>query len=141
MKRLCVAVYLYGTRDYFSHILMGRRNKDPNRGMLVFHGGHVEENESLEDALRREIREETGLEIFDQVNLGHQFPTRFSQPFLIELEDRIILIVTAQAKTNNFKAGDDLIDLQWMDPYKAFPRDVSPVIAPAILRPGWKIEA
>ena len=35
-------------------------------------GGHIELGERMEDALRREIREETGLEIHDIVFLGFQ---------------------------------------------------------------------
>jgi nucleoside triphosphatase len=31
----------------------------------VFPGGHIEPGEKMEDALRREVQEETGLEIFD----------------------------------------------------------------------------
>jgi nucleoside triphosphatase len=35
------------------------------RGKYVVPGGHVELGESLEEALRREIKEETGLDIYD----------------------------------------------------------------------------
>lgn len=35
------------------------------RGKYVVPGGHVELSETLENALRREIKEETGLDIFD----------------------------------------------------------------------------
>jgi nucleoside triphosphatase len=35
------------------------------RGKYVVPGGHIELGERIEDALRREIKEETGLEIYD----------------------------------------------------------------------------
>jgi nucleoside triphosphatase len=42
------------------------------RGMYVIPGGHVELGERMEDALRREIEEETGLAIYDVVFLAFQ---------------------------------------------------------------------
>ncbi|MCS6893597.1 MAG: NUDIX domain-containing protein [Deltaproteobacteria bacterium] len=44
-------------------ILLGRRNKDPERGKWVLPGGRVEFLEPLKVALQREIREEIGIEI------------------------------------------------------------------------------
>lgn len=35
------------------------------RGRYVIPGGHIELGEKIEDALKREVREETGLDIFD----------------------------------------------------------------------------
>lgn len=42
------------------------------RGQYVIPGGHIELGERMEDALRREIREETGLEIYGIAFLGFQ---------------------------------------------------------------------
>lgn len=42
------------------------------RGKYVVPGGHVELGEKIEDALRREIREETNLGIYDIAFLGFQ---------------------------------------------------------------------
>jgi len=42
------------------------------KGMYVIPGGHIELGERMEDALRREILEETGLAINDLEFLGHQ---------------------------------------------------------------------
>ena len=42
------------------------------RDKYVIPGGHIELGESMEDALRREIREETGLEIYDITFIGFQ---------------------------------------------------------------------
>lgn len=44
-------------------ILMAQRGKEPLKGWWSLPGGALETGESLADAVRREVREETGLEI------------------------------------------------------------------------------
>jgi mutator protein MutT len=44
-------------------VLLVRRGKDPLRGRWVVPGGSVELGESLEQAVVREVREETGLQV------------------------------------------------------------------------------
>ncbi|MGH2747759.1 MAG: NUDIX hydrolase [Actinomycetota bacterium] len=44
-------------------LLMVRRAKDPGRGLWSLPGGRVERGEYLGDALSREVKEETGLDI------------------------------------------------------------------------------
>jgi len=44
-------------------LLLLKRNNEPVKGEWWFPGGRIRRGENLEDALRREIREETGLEL------------------------------------------------------------------------------
>ena len=44
-------------------LVLVRRAKEPSKGRWTFPGGAVELGESLHDAVRREVREETGLEV------------------------------------------------------------------------------
>ena len=44
-----------------NQLLLGNENQ-----IYQFPGGHLEENETLEDCLKREVREETGIEIEDR---------------------------------------------------------------------------
>ena len=46
-----------------NELLFLRRNNEPARGEWWFPGGRVRKGESLEEALHREVNEETGLEI------------------------------------------------------------------------------
>jgi len=55
-----VAAIVLDTND---RVLLVRRAHEPARGKLVFPGGYVDDNETAEQALRRELAEETGLTI------------------------------------------------------------------------------
>lgn len=61
----CAAVVMQGDK-----ILLGRRNKDPERGKWVLPGGGVEFMESMRRTLQREIFEETGLKIEVRKQIG-----------------------------------------------------------------------
>jgi ADP-ribose pyrophosphatase len=62
--------------DAAEQILLLRRANDPDKGKLGLPGGFVDAGESVEEALRREIREETGLtaDHFDYVG---SWPNRY----------------------------------------------------------------
>ncbi len=44
-------------------LLMVRRGKEPGRGLWTLPGGHLEQGELLAEAVRREVLEETGVEV------------------------------------------------------------------------------
>jgi ADP-ribose pyrophosphatase YjhB (NUDIX family) len=57
-------------------LLFLRRNNQPAEGQWWFAGGRVRRGESLEDTLRREVKEETGLEV-----ISHKLINVYSRVF------------------------------------------------------------
>ena len=49
--------------DTYLMLYRNKKHNDMNEGKWIGIGGHIEENESKEDALKREIKEETGLDV------------------------------------------------------------------------------
>lgn len=58
---------LYKEDGYFL-VQMRKKNDWPG---LNFPGGHVEDNESIEDSVRREMKEETGFDVGEVEAVGH----------------------------------------------------------------------
>jgi 8-oxo-dGTP diphosphatase len=66
-------------------ILLLKRNTEPFKSYWHLVGGHVEENETLKEALKREFKEETSLDI----DIGAIIDGRIEETY-----DRIKIIVT-----------------------------------------------
>ena len=100
--------------DEQGRVLLIERGNEPMKGAWTIPGGLVELGESLEQATRREIAEETGLEV--QI-LG-----------LVELLDRIykeneavryhyvIADYLCRATGGTLRANDDAADARWLAP-------------------------
>lgn len=112
------------------HILMIRRKGRPGKGQLALPGGFVGQQETLEEAMLRELREETRLKVPTPVIKGSIRSVRtFDDPhrsqrgrtlttaFLVQLAD--------QAALPRIKAGSDARDAIWLpladlDPHECF---------------------
>jgi ADP-ribose pyrophosphatase YjhB (NUDIX family) len=94
--------------DASGRVLLGRRAFAPGAGKWDLPGGFLHEHELPLDALRREVREETGLEIEPLDFLGH-----WLEPY----DGRVVLCLTWTAHAHGEgRAGDDLVELHWFGP-------------------------
>src|SRR6266404_4193644 len=94
-------------RDEANRILLGKRNKDPQRGNWVLPGGKIHAFESIAEAAARELEEETGL----KVEVGNQF--RAYEIINPPQEHRIVIYSWATVAGGIPKASDDLSDVRF----------------------------
>jgi 8-oxo-dGTP diphosphatase len=69
MPKSTVAAIIHPAGDRRT-ILLTRRNINPFNGLWCLPGGHVEEFEPTETAVRREVKEETGLDFAPDTFVG-----------------------------------------------------------------------
>ena len=109
-------------------VLLARRDREPGEGKWDLPGGFLDEGEEPLVGLRRELREETGLEIEPVAFLG-----AFVEPYL----DRFVLGLTWRVTaTGEAAAADDVAELRWfaadeLPPASAFAFPHHPVLLAA----------
>ncbi|MBU1118871.1 NUDIX domain-containing protein [Patescibacteria group bacterium] len=94
----------------------------PNTWHLI--GGGIEEEESLEESIKREVREEANIEIEIIESVG--FDDDFEPDKKGELTHYIFLVYKAKYISGEAKADDDVVELRWFSkktlPVKMFNR-------------------
>jgi 8-oxo-dGTP diphosphatase len=113
-------------------ILLIRRAKDPFKGMWALPGGIIEDNESAEQCLVREMKEETGLDVKPIALIG-----LYSDP---ERDPRLMISAAYFVKRSGGteKAGDDAKETKWFN-VKDLPllcADHAKIIADALMKNG-----
>ena len=102
-------------RDDEGRILLARRAGDPGAGLWDLLGGFLDEGEEPVEALRRELREETGLEIEPGEFLGG-IPDRYGE----EGHWTVNLYWEVRLGAGEPEPADDVAELGW------FPADALP---------------
>lgn len=112
-------------------VLLGQRDKEPNRGSWVLPGGKVEPFETVAQAGTRELLEETGLliEVGDQIGVFE-----IVRP---PEEHRLIIYSWGRVVSGEPRAADDLRDLRFVGRDELQELNLSPVVAQVLRRVGW----
>jgi len=99
--------------DAEGRVLLGRRAIEPDRDLWDLPGGFVDEGEHPLDALRRELREETSLEVEPVEFLG-VWMDRYGgdAPAVSTLN----MYWTARITSGQPRADDDVSELRWFTP-------------------------
>src|SRR5213080_828930 len=135
---LTVDAVVFGLDDEDLKVLLIRRDLEPFRGKWALPGGFVRVGESLEEAVRRELREETGIaEVF--LEQLYSFGAVDRDP-----RERVVTVAYyALVKLSDFstKAATDAADARWF-PISKVPRlafDHANILATALTRLKGKV--
>lgn len=92
-------------------LLVLRGPGSPSAGRWSLPGGKVEHGERLRQAVRREVREETGL----RVRVGEMAAIREVPPRNSGEGHFVVLVFHAEAIGGRIRAGDDAASVEWVD--------------------------
>jgi ADP-ribose pyrophosphatase YjhB (NUDIX family) len=105
---------------YRDKVLLVRRGRDPQKGLLDLPGGFVGHDESLDGALARELREELGLAV-DPAALGYLGSYHNRYPYSgVTYYICDAYFVLQLSSPDGLRAEDDIEDFQWW-PLSALP--------------------
>lgn len=100
-------------------LLMVRRGREPNRGLWSIPGGRLLHGEYLGDAVKREVKEETGLDVEVGELVG-----------ILEVpgDEHFVILDHAATVSGNSEpvAGDDADEVEWVPLDEVSKRDCTP---------------
>ena len=105
--------------DSDGSVLLARRAREPDKGKWDVPGGFIEEGEQPLDALRRELLEETGLEI-EPIDFVGAWVDRYGDAE--DAPSTLNLYWTARIVSGEPEAADDVSELAWF-PLDSLPPD------------------
>ncbi|MBO5670481.1 MAG: NUDIX hydrolase [Clostridia bacterium] len=105
-------------------VLLARHTYGGGKGKLIIPGGYLQENETPEDAVKREFLEEVGLEIRPLDIIGIRCNTK-----------DWYIVFRAEPVSGEAKPDYDEIDeVLWLDTAEALERDDVPFLTKAMIR-------
>jgi 8-oxo-dGTP diphosphatase len=105
-------------KDEAGRMLLIQRGHEPGKGLWSVPGGRIETGDTDQQALVREVREETGLEVSCGPLLGD-----VERPGLagavVDIRDYLAFVTGGK-----LAAGDDAADARWVTPAQAATMDI-----------------
>jgi 8-oxo-dGTP diphosphatase len=121
-------------RDEVNRILLGKRNKDPQRGNWIIPGGKIHAFESIAEAAARELLEETGL----VVEVGDHFNVyEIINP---PNEHRIVIYSWGKVVGGEPKASDDISELKFFELDELGEVPITPLVRRVLIDAGFILD-
>lgn len=96
-----------------NEIMLVKRKVNPKKGYWDLPGGFLQPNENLEQSVKREIKEELGVNVEMKDIIGTYKDEYMFQDILIPT---LGIVVTAKPSSFNFKAKDDITSYKFFAP-------------------------
>jgi 8-oxo-dGTP diphosphatase len=118
-------------KDEANRILLGKRNKDPQRGNWILPGGKIHAFETIAEAAARELSEETGLEVL----VERQF--RVYEVINAPKEHRIVIYSWAKAIGGHLRASDDVSEVRFVSLHELGDLPLTPLVRQVLADAGY----
>lgn len=139
----------YPTRPYLAvsaaifrdgRVLIVRRAQPPARGLYTLPGGAVELGETLAEAVVREVREETGLEIEPLAPAGYRQIIARDDAGRVE-RHFVIVPLAARWIAGEVSLNEELAEAHWLTPSELSGLDTTEGLAEIVAAAGGQIGA
>ena len=127
-----------GLLERGGRVLLAKRRVDPREGFWDLPGGFLEEGEEPLDGLRREFREETGLEV-EPVDFLGVWTDRYGGDSTAEAT--LNLYWTARVTGGEPAPADDVDDLRWFNRHELPPAGELAFVNVPLVLAAWQLHA